>query len=73
MKRWILVAFWLLLAVVSAYFFVVRYCLYRDCIEAAASSCLSPEGINLTEGGMLWGILALAFLLSAAWSGRKRR
>ncbi|MBP6621668.1 MAG: hypothetical protein KA194_05200 [Alcaligenes sp.] len=42
--------------------FYERYYQYKECIEAAASSCLTAQGDNLTSGGMLWA--APAMLLS---------
>ena len=46
--------------------FYERYVRYADCIEAAKSSCLTPEGDNLTSGGIFWALLALPFSLLAA-------
>lgn len=42
--------------------FYERYWRWRDCIEAAASSCITPDGANLTSGGMIWGFFAVIFL-----------
>lgn len=47
--------------------FYERYVKYADCIGAAKSSCLTPEGDNLTSGGMLWGLLAVPFTVLAAF------
>ena len=43
-----------------------RYWRWRDCIAAAKSSCVTPDGDNLTSGGALWSLFALAFLVAAA-------
>lgn len=45
--------------------FDARYLQYRDCINALTnSSCRTPDGDNLTAGGMVWGLFAGVF---AAW------
>jgi hypothetical protein len=46
--------------------FITRYWFYRDCIDAATSSCITPEGDNLTGGGAMWLVPALIFLIVAA-------
>lgn len=71
-RRLVWIALWAALAAASLYLFVTRYWLHRDCIEAAASSCITPEGANLTAGGMIWGILALAFAIAAGLSLRQK-
>ena len=63
--RLIAIAFFAALSGASLYAFITRYWLYRDCIHAAASSCLTPEGGNLTSGGMLWGAVSLVFATAA--------
>lgn len=45
--------------------FYVRYWKYRDCIDAAESSCVLPDGDNLTNGGVVWGLAAVVFALMA--------
>lgn len=74
--RWIFPGFFAVLAAGSAYLFVTRYWLYRECIAAALSSCITPEGDNLTSGGMIWGGFALLFLaitlLSASGQNKSR-
>ena len=60
------------------YVFYVRYWKWRDCIEAAASSCITPEGDILIGGGTFWIVPAVVFLLLFAvilgWNfWRKRR
>jgi hypothetical protein len=47
--------------------FYERFEKYADCIGALTnSSCLTPDGGNVTSGGIFWGILALPFTLLAA-------
>ena len=61
----------LLLAAIAGGFgwlFYVRYWLWRDCINEALSSCVTPDGDNLTAGGMIWGGVAGAALLLAVAS-----
>ena len=55
------VAACLILAVVCGWLFYTRYWAWRDCIREAASSCITPDGANLTSGGMLWGLFAGVF------------
>jgi hypothetical protein len=44
-----------------------RYHKYADCIDALTnSSCTTPDGGNLTAGGIFWGLLALPFTFVAA-------
>jgi hypothetical protein len=65
-----------LLAIVAAGFgwlFVTRYWLYRDCIEAAASSCITPDGDNLIAGGALWIVPGVIFALLALLMLLRRR
>ena len=59
--RYIRSLFWLALAGGFFWLFVTRYWLYRDCIAAAASSCITPEGSNLIAGGMFWIVPAVVF------------
>jgi len=66
----------LILSMIAAGFgwlFVTRYWLYRDCIEAAASSCVTPFGDNLIAGGALWIVPAVVFALLALLTLRRRR
>ncbi|MEL1263912.1 hypothetical protein [Pseudoxanthomonas putridarboris] len=60
----------LLFSVISTFFwwlFHERYLKHADCIEALAnSSCITPEGDNLTSGGILWALVAILFGLLAA-------
>ena len=44
-----------------------QYHKYADCIDALTnSSCITPDGGNVTAGGIFWGLLALPFTFSAA-------
>ncbi|RDJ24142.1 hypothetical protein DWF00_03390 [Bosea caraganae] len=45
--------------------FYERYWSWRACIAEAESSCLTPDGNNLTGGGMVWSIPAAIFGLIA--------
>ncbi|WP_431113290.1 hypothetical protein [Variovorax paradoxus] len=40
-----------------------RYWKYEDCISQSLSSCITPEGANLTGGGVFWTLPALYFSL----------
>jgi len=54
-----------------------RYYRHRDCIEASASSCITPDGANLIGGGAVWSVVAGLFTcLSIYYFGvvlRRRR
>ncbi|NKL62056.1 hypothetical protein ELH21_00615 [Rhizobium leguminosarum] len=58
-----------LLSIFFGWLFYERYWKVRDCISQALSSCLTPDGDNLTQGGSLWaglaGLLLLLALISA--------
>lgn len=69
--RWIVPGFFAVLATGSAWLFLTRYWLYRDCINAALSSCMTPDGDTLTAGGMFWGGFAVLFALVALVSARR--
>ena len=45
------------------YLFYVRYWKWRDCIEAANSSCTTPDGDILIGGGAFWIVPAVVFFL----------
>ncbi|AIC25674.1 hypothetical protein IE4771_CH00513 [Rhizobium etli bv. mimosae str. IE4771] len=65
-----------LLSIFFGWLFYERYWRFRDCISQALSSCLTPDGGNLTQGGALWGGFAGLFLLLAmisAWRIFRRR
>lgn len=66
----------LLLLALGGFFvclFYVRYWRWRECIEAALSSCLTPHGDNLTQGGMMWAVPALVFLALGTFVATKAR
>jgi len=66
--KWIRFA---VLASFSALFFwlfYVRYWNFRDCIEAAKSSCITPQGDNLIPAGAFWILPALLFLVLSIWN-----
>ena len=54
-----------LFALFFAWLYYERYWKWRDCIDAAESSCVLPNGDNLTGGGMVWGLFAILFALTA--------
>ena len=66
-KTWLLFrgCIYLGLAVFFGYVFYIRYWKYRDCIEQAMSSCITPEGDNLIEGGAMWSVFAVLLLFAA--------
>jgi len=47
------------------YVFYMRYWIWRDCIAVSQSSCVTPDGSNVTDGGMVWGVVALGFAAAA--------
>ena len=49
----------LALSALFGWLFYIRYWKWRDCINAVLSSCVTPDGDNLTSGGMIWGLFAL--------------
>lgn len=49
------------LAVVFAWLFYVRYWKWRECIDEAMSSCITPDGANLIGGGRFWLLFAIGF------------
>lgn len=64
-----------LVALFFAWLFYIRYWKYRDCIDAAESSCVLPDGDNLTNGGVVWGLLAFLCAVAAfvSWLFSRRR
>lgn len=54
-----------LFALFFAWLYYERYWKWRDCIEAAESSCVLPDGDTLTNGGVVWGLFAVLFALAA--------
>ncbi|MFL0693326.1 MAG: hypothetical protein ACJLUP_14885 [Agrobacterium tumefaciens] len=55
------------------YVFYMRYWIWRDCIAASLSSCATPDGSNVTDGGIVWGVIALGFLAAAVIAQFGRR
>lgn len=55
----------LALAGLFVWLFYERYWRWRECIDEALSSCVAPDGDNLTAGGLFWSLPATIFLLSA--------
>ena len=47
-----------------AWIFYVRYWKWRECIEQAMSSCITPDGTNLIGGGRFWIIPAVLFAIA---------
>lgn len=73
--RYVFPGLFSLLTLFFAWLFYVRYWKYRDCIDAAESSCVLPDGDNLTNGGVVWGVFAVLFFLAAVvswWLSRRR-
>ncbi|RKE84121.1 hypothetical protein [Rhizobium sp. AG855] len=54
-----------LAASLFGYVFYMRYWIWRDCIAAAQSSCVTSDGSNVTEGGMVWGVVAIGLLAAS--------
>lgn len=63
----------LVLAVAFGWLFYERYWKWRDCIHEALSSCLTPDGDNLTAGGMIWGVVAGILAIAAVGLALRRR
>ena len=56
---------YLVLAGMFAWLFYVRYWKWRECIEAAMSSCITPDGDNLIGGGRFWLLFSLGFAVAS--------
>lgn len=63
----------LVVAGAFAWLFLTRYWFWRDCIEAATSSCITPDGENLIAGGQLWAAPAIAMIIVAIMVLPRRR
>lgn len=66
----------LCLSALFGWAFYARYWKWRECIEQAASSCITPEGDSLIEGGAFWLIPSLLFAAAAIrriWRSRSAR
>jgi hypothetical protein len=70
--KWIRFAVLSLFAGLFLWLFYIRYWKHRDCIAAAKSSCVTPEGENLISAGAFWIVPAIIFALFALWMLRKR-
>jgi hypothetical protein len=70
--KWIRFAVLLSFAVLFFWLFYIRYWKYRDCIAAAKSSCVTPDGNNLISAGAFWIVPAIIFAVFALWMIRKR-
>jgi hypothetical protein len=66
------IAAYIALAAGFGWLFYVRYWKWRDCIAEARSSCITPDGDNLIAGGMLWGLVALGWLIAAIYATLRR-
>ena len=53
--------------------FYVRYWKWRECIAEALSSCITPDGTNLIEGGRFWALPAVIFAIAAACCFLRKR
>lgn len=60
-------------AVMFGWLFYVRYWKWRDCIEAAASSCVTPDGDNLIGAGAFWAVPAALCLVLLIWRLLRRK
>ncbi len=70
--KWIRFAVLLAFSGLFFWLFHVRYWKHRDCIAAAKSSCVTPEGGNLVGGAMFWIVPALLFALFAGLTVYRR-
>ncbi len=70
--KWIRFAVLMAFAGLFGWLFYVRYFRHRDCIAAAKSSCVTPEGGNLVSGGAFWIVPAILFVLLALLTLRIR-
>ena len=70
--KWIRFAVLLSFAFLFFWLFYIRYWKYRDCIAAAKSSCVTPDGNNLISAGAFWIVPAIIFAVFALWMIRKR-
>lgn len=70
--KWIRFAVLILFAGLFFWLFYIRYWKYRECIAAAKSSCVTPEGDNLISAGAFWIVPAFTFVFFALWALRNR-
>ena len=73
MRRSFVALVLLAVGLVFGWLFFDRYWFWRDCIAASQSSCVTPDGANLTAGGAFWSVFSLGFLLAAAIVFMRRR
>jgi hypothetical protein len=66
--RLIFPGLFILLTLFFVWLWYERYWKWRDCIAAAESSCVLPDGDNLTGGGMVWGVFAVLCALGVLLS-----
>lgn len=64
--KWIRFAVLCCFAGLFFWLFYARYWKYRDCIAAAKSSCVTPEGENLITMGAFWIVPAVLFAIFSA-------
>jgi hypothetical protein len=62
-----------MIGLIFAWLFYERYWKWHSCIDQALSSCVTPDGANLTSGGMMWGVLSAVFIALAMLSLLLRR
>jgi hypothetical protein len=65
-----------LIGLIFAWLCYERYWKWRFCIDESLSSCVTPDGSNLTSGGLIWGVFAFLFIALAVvsmFTGRSRR
>lgn len=75
MRRLFAGFFLLATGLVFGWLFFDRYWFWRDCIAASQSSCVTPDGANLTAGGSIWGVFSVVFLMASVIAflrGRRR-
>jgi len=70
--KWIRFAVLLSFSGLFFWLFYIRYWKHRDCIAAAKSSCITPEGENLIYAGAFWILPAIVFALFALFALRSR-
>lgn len=69
--KWIRFAVLMSFSGLFFWLFYIRYWKQRACIEAAKSSCVTPEGDSLIGGGLFWLVPAVLFALLAVFTLRK--
>lgn len=72
--KWIRFAVLIAFSGLFFWLFYAQYWKHRECIAAAKSNCITPDGANLISGGAFWIVPALLFLLLGAITlGRTHR